>query len=86
MRLGLSHHLGGATLQHLVGVGIISPDLRPEKTAGFSRLQEINGHAPFGEAFTCVCSGAYGNLDQARAVNVALIILQLTASGSLSYF
>lgn len=82
--MGLSPIISaGWILQLLIGVGIISADMRTEQD---SRLFEASQKLlamllAFGEAFAYVWSGAYGNLDQIGFVNASLIVLQLTASG-----
>jgi len=82
--LGLSPIISaGWILQLLIGVGIISADMRTEQD---SRLFEASQKLlamllAFGEAFAYVWSGAYGNLEQIGFVNASLIVLQLTASG-----
>ena len=84
MELGLSPIISaGWILQLLIGVGIISADMRTEQD---SRLFEASQKLlamllAFGEAFAYVWSGAYGNLEQIGFVNASLIVLQLTASG-----
>lgn len=84
MQLGLSPIISaGWILQLLIGVGIISADMRTEQD---SRLFEASQKLlamllAFGEAFAYVWSGAYGNLQQIGFVNASLIVLQLTASG-----
>lgn len=82
--MGLSPIISaGWILQLLIGVGIISADMRTEQD---SRLFEASQKLlamllAFGEAFAYVWSGAYGNLEQIGFVNASLIVLQLTASG-----